>query len=249
MSINERFKGQFAVITGGAAGIGAETARRLHIEGARLLLVDRDPGVEQLARELQAEFLVQDLSTEAAGEAIARAVGSRAPLDVLVNNAGIGGSRPLVDTDEALMQRLLTINLVAVLRVTRALAPHFNRPARIVNVSSTFGLIGYPGNTAYSVAKAGVAQFTRQLAAEWGDRGISVNAVAPGVVETAMTEAHRRNPAYVKNLIQTSPLRRAGQPAEVAAAIAFLASRDASYVNAEVLKCDGGWVEARSIRD
>ena len=248
MSSIRRFTAKFAVVTGAANGIGAETARRLHTEGCRLLLVDRDPAVVEVANDLDAGSLVLDIASPSAPDELASTVQHVGPLDVLVNNAGIGGSKPLLDTDEELLQRIVSINLLSVLRVTRALAPHFNKPARIVNVSSTLGMVGYPGTTAYAVAKAGIAQFTRQLAAEWGDRGISVNAVAPGVVETTMTDGHRANPIYLRNFIDPSPLGRAGQPSEIAAAIAFLASSDASFVNAEVLKCDGGWVEARSVR-
>lgn len=248
MSSIRRFTAKFAVVTGAANGIGAETARRLHAEGCRLLLVDRDPVVVEVAGSLDAGSLVLDIASPLAPDELADAVQHVGPLDVLVNNAGIGGSKPLLDTDDELLHRIVSINLLSVLRVTRALAPLFNKPARIVNVSSTLGMVGYPGTTAYAVAKAGIAQFTRQLAAEWGDRGISVNAVAPGVVETTMTAGHRANPIYLRNFIDPSPLGRAGQPSEVAAAIAFLASSDASFVNAEVLKCDGGWVEARSVR-
>jgi len=236
-----RLAGRVAVVTGAARGIGAATASRLLSEGAQVLLVDRDP-VEGSAT------LRQDITAAGAGEAMVQAALARfGHLNILVNNAGISGSRRLTECDDALIDGIIGTNLTAVLRITRAAIPALTRPGgRIINVSSAFGLAGYPNSTPYAVAKAGIAQLTRQLAGDLGREGILVNAVAPGLIETAMTRDRLGSDAYYRRaMLDATPLGRAAQPEEVAAVIAFLVSDDASYVNGAVIPVDGGWVAAR----
>lgn len=246
--LSDRFRGKTAVVTGAARGIGASTAARLASEGARVLLVDLLEQVHDTAAELGQVGLVVDLSAADAGAKIlceldAAGVGA---IDILVNNAGIGGSKRLEDSDDALLHRILDVNLRAVVSLTRDLAPRLAAPGgKVVNVSSIFGLTGYAGTTAYAVAKAGIAQFTRQQAAELGPKGINVNAIAPGVVETEMTKTHLQNPHYVKVQVGPIPLQRVSQPEEQASVIAFLASDDASFVHGTVIPVDGGYLAAR----
>lgn len=243
-----RFRDRALVLSGAASGIGAATARRLAAEGARLLLVDIAPDVAGVAAETGAESMALDLAAGDAPAALAdRARALFGTVDGLLNVAGIGGSKRLPETDDALLDRILSVNLRAVFRVTRAVLPLLRRPGgAVVNISSTLGLAGHPGTAAYAAAKGGVAQFTRQLAAEFGPEGLRVNAVAPGVIETPMTaERIHHDPGYRRAFIDAAPVRTWGQPEDIAAAIAFLASDDARFVSGVVLPVDGGWLDAR----
>lgn len=243
-----RFQGKTVIVTGAGNGIGAATAARFAAEGARLLLVDLDPSVALVAEDLGAEAMVLDLSSdEAPAEVAARAGALFGTLDVLVNNAGIGGARPLAEADDAFLDRMIGVNLRAVYRLTRECLALLRRPGgNIVMISSTLGLAGHPNVSAYAMTKGGVAQLTRQLAAELGPEGLRVNAVAPGVIETQMTRDRvRDNDFYQRAFLHVAPLRGHGQPEDIAAAVAFLAADEARFVSAQVLSVDGGWTEAR----
>ena len=237
-----------AIVTGAASGIGAATARLLASQGAAVVLADRNSQVAAVAAGVGIPVEI-DLTERGAGKRLAEiAVEQFGRIDILVNNAGIGGSKSLESSDDALLDRLVDTNLTSVLRLTRDVVPHLTRPGgRVVNVSSSFGLVGYPGTTGYAVAKAGIAHFTRQLAGELAPLGILVNAVAPGVTETPMVRHRLGEPHYRKLQIDPIPLGRIGQPEEIAAVIAFLASPTASYVCGAVVPVDGGYVAARHL--
>jgi meso-butanediol dehydrogenase/(S,S)-butanediol dehydrogenase/diacetyl reductase len=243
----KRFEGQVVIVTGAARGIGEGIATRFSEEGAKVLLVDVLPLVEETAKRLGQVALAQSVTDRDAGARIAEAaLSSFGRIDVLVNNAGVGGSKRLMDSDDALIDRIIDTNLASMLRITRAIVPHLPKPGgRIVNTSSVFGLVGYPGTTAYAVAKAGVAQFTRQIAGELAPDGIRVNAVAPGVIETAMTETRLKDPLYRQLQVAGTPMERVGHPVDIAGPVAFLASDDAAFVTGVVIPVDGGFLAAR----
>ena len=236
-------------MTGGASGIGAATCRRLAAEGARVAVTDVNvEGAHGVAGEIDgAAFELDVSSTESVRAAVQAAEAELGPVDVLVNNAGYDEWSWFTATDEALWERVLAVNLLGVIACTHALLPGMQerRRGRIVNVSSEAGRVGSSGSAIYSAAKSGVLGFTKALAIENGRYGITINAVAPGPIETpllmsapeALGDIGQR---IVDTMISSTNLRRLGHPDEVAAAIAFLASDDASYVTGQSLGVSGG---------
>jgi 2-hydroxycyclohexanecarboxyl-CoA dehydrogenase len=238
-----------ALVTGGASGIGAATCRRLAAEGARVAVTDVDmEGACEVADEIDSEAFELDVrsddSIRAAVEAAERDLG---PVDVLVNNAGYDEWGWFTETDPALWDRVLAVNLRGVIAVTHRVLPGMQerRRGRIVNTASEAGRVGSSGSAAYSAAKAGVIGFTKTVAIENGRFGITCNAVAPGPIETPLLMGAPERlgdvgKRLVEAMIGATNLRRLGQPEEVAAAITFLASDDASYITGQALGVSGG---------
>ena len=238
-----------ALVTGGASGIGAATCRRLAAEGARVAVTDRNlEGAHAVADEISGAGYELDVRS---GDSIRAAVDATqadlGPIDVLVNNAGYDEWGWFTDTDPALWDRVLAVNLRGVIAVTHAVLPGMQerRRGRIVNTASEAGRVGSSGSAVYSAAKAGVIGFTKAIAIENGRYGITANAVAPGPIETPLLmgapEAHGDlGKRIVENMVGATNLRRLGQPDEVAAAITFLASDDASYITGQALGVSGG---------
>ncbi|HEY6775501.1 MAG TPA: SDR family oxidoreductase [Thermoleophilaceae bacterium] len=238
-----------ALVTGGASGIGAATCRRLAAEGARVAVSDLNAdGAGEVADEIDGaayELDVRsDASIRAAVEAAERDLG---PIDVLVNNAGYDEWGWFTDTDPELWDRVLAVNLRGVIAVTHVILPGMQQRGRgrIVNTASEAGRVGSSGSAVYSAAKAGVIGFTKAIAIENGRYGITCNAVAPGPIETpllmsAPEQLGDLGKRIVETMIGSTNLRRLGQPEEVAAAITFLASDDASYITGQALGVSGG---------
>ncbi len=248
-----RLDGQVALVTGAGRGIGAATALRLAADGARVTLADVDTsGAEQVARHVseqgsEALAVACDVSDADAVQAAVDATVERfGRLDILVNNAGVIRDNLLFKMTDQDFDTVIAIHVRGAFLCARAAQKHMvaQKHGRIISLSSTAAL-GNRGQTNYSAAKAALQGMTRTLAIELGPYGITVNAVAPGFIDTDMTRATARRmgvdpEALQQGASQHIPLRRVGQPSEVASVIAFLASEDASYVSGQVIYVAGG---------
>ena len=248
-----RFRGRSALITGGGSGIGLATARRLAAEGARLLLVSRSRQRLEAARaELagagaEVEFAVGSVANASDVEAVvARARDFLPRIDVVVNNAGIGIDVPFLETEERVWDATFEVNVKGVYMLSQRAAIHMTADGKggaIVNVSSMDALVPETGYAAYSASKAAVLTLTKAMAGELAASQIRVNAVSPGWTHTEILAGDlgdRTLDEYLAEVTPQVPLGRLAQPDEVAAAIAFLASDDASYVTGQNLVVDGG---------
>jgi glucose 1-dehydrogenase len=250
-----------AVVTGSSSGIGRAIAVRLAADGFWVLLADvrRDPvtGGEPTDDLIRAsggacEYLAADVSDRQDCDGlVARAVAQTGRLDVLVNNAALAGrySKPLLGTEDDDFDAIMAVNLRGPFMLCRAAVrqmltqePRGDARGRIVNITSQHGMVGAPGHAAYAVSKAGLIQLTRQIAVEYGRDGIICNGVAPGKVVTGTPgdlSQSETTAAYVRS---RTPFARFGEPADVAAAVGFLASDKATYISGATLMVDGGWM-------
>lgn len=249
----ERFVGKVAVVTGGATGIGLATSRRLHDEGACVVMAARraDLGAAAVAafKSTRIVFKQTDVTERAQLDALYRDVVDRfGRLDIVVNNAGTPGFGPVATLRSRQWHKILALNLHALFESCQAALPFLMAAASrdsaamaaIVNVISVSGVSGDRGMAAYNAAKAGALNFTRSLALELAPRRIRVNAVSPGAVDTPLAAASTGTPAIAEAFKAAIPLGRFGQPDEIAAAIAFLAADEASFVTGANLVVDGG---------
>jgi 2-hydroxycyclohexanecarboxyl-CoA dehydrogenase len=244
-----RLDGKIAFVTGGASGIGAATARRLAAEGARVAIGDlNEDGARELAGELDGFACALDVADAASVRgAVSATVQALGDIDVLVNNAGTDRFAFFVNTDEELWDFVLGVNLRGVLAVTHAVLPSMQqrRGGSIVNVASEAGRVGSQGSAVYSAAKAGVIGFTKAIAREAARYRVRCNAVAPGPIETPLLNAAplmlgELGERLKQAMVNSTALGRSGEPDEVAAAIVYLASEDASYVTGQTLNVSGG---------
>lgn len=245
-----RLHGKVALITGAAGGIGGASVRRFLEEGAAVAGLDREAVVLPRLPE-GAAFLpvLADVTRDAeVAAAVRKVVGRFGRLDVLFNVVGISG-RPLGDgpvdacTEEA-WEVVLTTNLKSVYLCCRHALPHMGRGASILNLASVLGLVGDPqfATHAYAASKGGVIALTRAMAVTYAPRGIRVNALCPGLIETRMSRRAQSDPAILSRLPELQPLTGAfGRPEDVAAAAVFLASEEAAFITGAVLPVDGGW--------
>jgi 2-hydroxycyclohexanecarboxyl-CoA dehydrogenase len=239
-----RLEGRRALVTGGAQGIGAATCARLAAEGAEVWVGDIDvEGAEQVARDVNGHPLELDVTDPEAAKAAVEAVGTP---DILVNNAGTDEFGFFTYTTPEQWQRVLAVNLGGVLNCTHAALPPMQQAGygRIVSISSEAGRVGSKGSAVYSAAKGGIVAFTKAIARENARYGITANSIAPGPIETPLLMGAREFGEIGEKVIETmkdaTQMKRLGQPEEVAAAVAFLVSDDATYVTGETLGVSGG---------
>jgi 3-oxoacyl-[acyl-carrier protein] reductase len=236
--------GKAALVTGASGGIGGAIARALHAQGAAVVLAGtRREALDRLAGGLgsRAHVATADLADPAAADALVKAAEERmGQLDILVNNAGLTRDGLALRMKDEDWQQVLDVNLTASFRLTRAAMRGMmrRRAGRVVNITSTVGVTGNPGQANYAASKAGMIGMSKSLAAELASRGITVNCVAPGFVATAMTE--KLTEAQREASTKAIPMGRFGTAEEIAAAVVYLASEEAAYVNGQTLHVNGG---------
>ena len=239
-----------AMVTGATRGIGKEIALELAQNGLDIAINYRSmqEGMEDLKKEIEAygvrcEFVGADVANfEQCENMVKETVEKFGKIDILVNNAGITKDGLIMRMKKEDFEAVIDINLIGTFNVTRNVIPYMikQKSGRIINVSSVVGVAGNAGQTNYSASKAGVIGFTKSLAKEVASRNILVNAIAPGFIDTDMTKVLSDN---VKEGINAQiPLRRMGNPKEVAKVVKFLASEDSSYITGQVINIDGGMV-------
>ncbi|SFR96994.1 SDR family oxidoreductase [Sphingomonas jatrophae] len=237
--------GKTALVTGARGGLGREIALGLGGAGAHVLVHARTlAAAETVVAEIArcggtAEAVAFDLADEGA---VASHVAGLVPLDILVNNAGLRDRRLAKALDRSAVRGLLEVNLVAPFEIARIVAARMPPGGRIINITSIAGQIARSGDAGYTMAKGGLDALTRALAAEYGPRQITVNAVAPGFFATDANAAMAADPAIAEHLARRTSLGRWGRPEEIVGAVLFFASDAASYVTGQVLAVDGGYL-------
>ena len=242
-----RLKDQIALITGSARGIGKEIALTFAKEGATVIISDIN---EEAAKQTAKEFVTDGFKADAFAcnvsdmkstqEMVDKILDIHSRIDILVNNAGITKDNLFLRMTEEEWDAVLNVNLTGAFKCTKALAKSMvkARKGKIINIASIVGVIGNAGQANYSASKAGLIGFTKSLAREFASRGITSNAVAPGFIRTAMTD--KLSDKVKEGLLERIPLKRLGEPQDVANACLFLASSDADYITGQTIIVDGG---------
>ena len=246
---------QVAIVTGASSGIGFGCATKLAQMGMAVLGTGRD--AKKLA-ELQqaindperAATLAIDLTQDDAPQRIVDLAVSRwGDIDFLINNAGVGSPKPLHETDDQALDYFLGLMLRAPFRLARDVLPHMKSGSAIINISSTFAVVGGMRGGAYSAAKGGLSALTTHIACQYGPQGIRCNAVAPGVTLTPMVENRLQDERFRKINIEMTPYPRLGTVDDIASTVAFLCSPGGSFINGQTIVVDGGWSSTKYLSD
>ena len=246
---------QVAIVTGAGSGIGQATAVKLAGQGMAVVLVGRNAAKLEVVRKTigdpaRVEIVAVDLTADdAPGRVVDAAVARWKKIDFLINNAGVGAPKPLAETDDAMLDYFLGLMLRAPFRLARDCIPHMQKGSAIINVTSTFAMVGGMRGGAYSAAKGGLKSLTEHIACQYGPMGIRCNAVAPGVTITPMVEGRLMDPKFRRVNIEMTPFYRLGRPEDVASTIAFLCSPGAGFINGQTIVVDGGWSSTKFLSD
>ncbi|WP_029110225.1 SDR family oxidoreductase [Mycobacterium sp. URHD0025] len=246
---------QVAIVTGASSGIGFGCATALAAAGMAVLGTGRDEDrLAELERAIgdpeRVETVAADLTSDDGPSRVVEAAVRRwGHVDFLINNAGIGSPKPLHETDDDTLDYFLGIMLRAPFRLARDVLPHMGPGSAIINITSTFAVVGGLRGGAYSAAKGGLTALTTHIACQYGAQGIRCNAVAPGVTVTPMVEHRLQNDGFRKMQTEMTPHTRLGRVEDIASTVAFLCSEGGSFINGQTIVVDGGWSSTKYLSD
>jgi NAD(P)-dependent dehydrogenase (short-subunit alcohol dehydrogenase family) len=246
---------QVAIVTGASSGIGFGCAVKLAEMGVAILGVARDANkLAGLAAAIKdpnrVATLAVDVTEDQAPKRIAELALARwGRIDFLINNAGAGRPKPVHETDDAMLDYFLGLMLRAPFRLAREVLPHMKPGSAIINITSTFAVVGGLRGGAYSAAKGGLTSLTMHIACQYGAAGIRCNAVAPGVIPTPMTEGRLQDEKFRRMNIEMTPHQRMGTVDDIASTVAFLCSPGGSFINGQTIVVDGGWSSTKYLSE
>lgn len=246
---------QVAIVTGASSGIGFGCAVKLAQMGMAVVGTGRDEGklaalAEAIGDRERIATLAVDLTAEDAPRRIVELAAARwGHVDFLVNNAGVGSPKPLHETDDRTLDQFLGLMLRAPFRLARDVLAHMRPGSAIINITSTFSMVGGLRGGAYSAAKGGLRALTTHIACQYGAQGIRCNAVAPGVTHTPMIEHRLQDEAFRKMNVEMTPHQRLGTVEDIASVVAFLCSPGGSFINGQTIVVDGGWSSTKYLSE